>query len=282
MKNMYRSLMIAVVALLPFLTGCTKSVDPGNVGVIVEKPYIFGSGGVNPTPMQVGRSFFAPSTDVVEYSIQPRRIDEKFTNLITKQNVPVSFDAYIQFHIIGERAPELHQKFGPQFYENNLEQPFRTMVRDFARSHTVFELTTDAKITSEGQDTIYQELVKQVKKDNMPIVIDSIVIGAVMPPKEVLDETSRTQAQQQRVQTENARADAELSRKKAEENKALADKAYASTFGMSAREFLTYRSIENQREMIEIVKDKQNVNVLVQAGGFGSESVLPTVPMSAK
>lgn len=270
---------LAVIGVVSNLTGCTQTVEAGSVGVVITKPYIFGAAGVDPEPMQVGRGYFAPSTELVLYSVQPRRLDEKFSNLITKQNVPVSFDAYIQFHVIPEKVPMLHQKFGIRFYENNLEQPFRTMVRDFARTHTVFELTTDVKVTNEGQDTIFKELVEKVKKDGMPIVIDSIVIGAVMPPKEVLDETARTQAQQQRIQTENARAVAELSRKEAEQNKALADKAYAGTFGMTAREFLTYRSIENQREMIEVVKDKSNVNVVVQAGGLGGSEVTPTYPI---
>lgn len=280
MKKYSRFLNCVGMATLIALTGCTKAIEPGTVGVVIRKPYIFGSGGVDPDPIKVGRVYVAPSTEIELYSIQPRKIDEKFTNLITKQNVPVSFDAYIQYHIIADKAPELHQNFGPNFYENNFQQPFRTMVRDFARLHTVFELTTDVKVTAQGQETILKEILAQIKKDKMPIIIDSIVIGAVTPPKEVLDETSRTQAQQQRVQTEEARGIAELSRKVAEQNKAYADKAYTSAFGMTAREFLSYRSIENQREMIEIVKDKQNVNVLVQTGSFGmNEGATPTMPM---
>lgn len=280
MKSLRNALMIMLVGIIPFLTGCSQTVDPGSVGVLVYKPYLFGQGGVDNTVVQPGRVFTALTTELVQYSTRPVQIDEQFTDLITTQNVPVSFDSYIQFHIIAEKAGDLHQKFGTNAYTDKLKQPFRTMVRDFARAHTVFELTTDAKITSEGQDAILKEIVKLVQKDNIPIVIDNVVIGAVRPPKEVLEETSRTQAQQQRVQTENARATAELSRAHAEENKAIADKGYATKFGMTAQEFLAYRRIENQREIIEIVKDKKDVNVLLSLGGMGgSEAVMPNYPM---
>jgi regulator of protease activity HflC (stomatin/prohibitin superfamily) len=268
----------AVVAM-SLMSGCSQTVDAGNVGVAIEKPYFFGSGGVEHEVYQPGRYYFAPSTELVEYNTQPKRQDEAFHDLITKQNVPVSFDAYIQYHIIGEQAWDLHQNFGQNYYSNKLQQPFRTMVRDFARGHTVFELTTDPNITNIGQTQIKDELSKLVVSDKLPIVIDSVVIGAVSPPKEVLDETARTAAQQQRIQTETARAAAEASRKQAETNKALADKAYADSFGMNAREFLTYRSIENQREMIDIIKDKNNVNILVQTGamGMGGQEAMPVV-----
>lgn len=237
---------------------------------------MFGSGGVEPSVLQPGREMIAASSDVVLYSTQPRRKDENFHDLITKNNGPVTFSAYVIYEVIKEEAANLHQNFGANFYENNIQQQFRTMVRDFARNHTVTELTTEASITSAGAEQILKELRERVKKDNMPVNMKEVIIGAVSPPKEVIDETARTQAQQQRSQTESARAKAELSRKEAETNKAVADRAYASTFGMSAQEFLVYRNLENQKEMIEVVKDKQNVNILVQTGS----GAMPTFSMS--
>jgi len=92
----------------------------------------------------------------------------------------------------------------------------------------------------------------------------------------VLEETARTAAQEQRTKTEVARARAELSRADAERNKALADKAYASAFGLNPDQFLTYRSLEIQKEMVEVVKTKDKVSVIIGAGGASAMPVVPT------
>lgn len=255
------------------LASCSVStVEVGTEAVVVKKPYFFGSAGVDPTPVGAGRYFHVRSTSYVPFNIRPVRIDENFPDLITSDNVPVQFHCSVTLNVVPGKSPGLLQAYGPNWYETNVEQPFRTMVRDFARGHKVFQLTTDPKVTADGQNLISQQLMALIEEKKLPIVIDQVVIGSVTPPAEVLAETARTAAQDQRARTESTRATAELSRKQAEENKADADKAYAAKFGMTAREFLVYRSLEIQRELVEVVKDKENVSVLVTAGGQGSDA----------
>jgi regulator of protease activity HflC (stomatin/prohibitin superfamily) len=243
-----------------------SSVDAGQEGVVVKKPWFVGASGVMPTPVQTGTVWRAPTTDVLSYDVRPYRLNEQFHDLITSDNVPVSFDCSISVHAIPGKTPILHEKFGQDWYVANIQPAFRTMVRDFARGHKVFELTTDPAVTTQGQMLVKDELDRLIVAKGIPAQIDQLVIGSVTPPKEVLDETARTAAQDQRARTEAKRAIAEVARREAEENKAIADRAYATKFGMTPQEFLTYRSLEIQREMVEVVKDKQNVNVLVSTG----------------
>lgn len=252
------------------LGSCTLEVteiDAGHEGVVVQKPLMFGHSGVMPEPAPTGRVWHFWTTAIVPYNIQPFRVDEKFADLITSDNVPVTFNSYVQMQVVAGKTPLLHEKFGPEWYENNVQESYRTMVRDFARGHKVFDLTTDAAITSQGELLIAEQLRKFCTTKGLPVEVQSVVVGSVTPPVEVLAETARTAAQEQRAKTEKSRADAELSRKAAEENKAIADRAYAEKFGMNPEQFLHYRSLEIQREMIEVVKDKENVHVIVSPGG---------------
>ena len=57
----------ACLPLVPFLlAGCFMPViEPGFEGVLVEKPLIFGHGGVDPVPVKTGRSMVAITTDLI-------------------------------------------------------------------------------------------------------------------------------------------------------------------------------------------------------------------------
>lgn len=270
MKKLIGSLML--ISAVAGLSGCSETVESGNVGVFVMKSY-FEKGGVSNEVAYPGRYFVAPTTELVEYNVQPFKEDEKFHDLITSENVPVSFQASIQMQLIPEKIPELHAKFGPNYYANIIQRQFQNLVRDFARRHTVFELTTNTSVTNNGQEAIKQEVIKMIEKEQLPVNIKGVTIGAVSPPQEVLEETSRTAAQNQRALTEDSRAKAELSRKNAEVNKALADKAYMSEMNMTPSEYLQGKAIDINREMVDSIKGSKNVNILFSIGG---NSPIPT------
>ncbi|KZX58038.1 hypothetical protein A3709_20720 [Halioglobus sp. HI00S01] len=63
---------------------------------------------------------------------------------------------------------------------------------------------------------------------------------------------------------------AELARASAERNKALADQAYMEQMAFTSSEYLTYRAQEIEKEKLDMVKDKDNVSIVM---GFGSPDV---------
>lgn len=266
---MFKRLMACLtLTCMTLLTGCgSEVVEPGFVGVLVKNPYLFGDNGVDSQVYTEGRHYIALSSNMVMYSTQPRQQEESFNDISTVNSTPVDFKAIIRYQIIPEKANELHPRFGQNFYETNLKKDFQNMLRDFARSHTVKELTTQQTVTDDGERQVYNRMVAIIKEKQIPITIMAVTIGAIMPPEEVLAETARTEAQTQRALTETSRALAEAKRADAESKKAIADKAYMSEMNMTPAEYLTSRRIEIEKEMVDSVKGNKNVNILFTIGG---------------
>lgn len=277
MQQQNRIKQALTLAAILTLTGCIygpESVEAGHEGVRVDKPYFFGHEGVQETPLETGTHWIWFSSSIVDYDIRPSQYNENFDDVITSDNTPVDFRAYVLVQPLPGSTPLLHKNFGPNWYKSKVQEVFRTMIRDFARAQPMFELTTNPAVTTSGEASILNELRAYIDDEQLPIVVNRVVIGGVTPPKAVLEETARTAAQEQRVRTEGARTEAEVARKSAETAKAEADLAYAQAFGLTPDQFLTYRSLEIQREMVEVVRNKDNVNVSIITG---SGEALPTV-----
>lgn len=232
-------------------SGCLLvPIEPGHEGVVVEKPFFFGHGGVEPVPTSTGRIAVAPTTEVVEVDIRPIQYSEHF-DIISAENAPVSFDAFLIANAIEGRTPELIAKFGPHWYVNNVKEAFRTFVREEVQKYPLFQLTTDPGTRARLQDAVEQEVkTKLVAKQNIPILVNRIVIGSILPPKTVLDQTVQTIVQEQRKITMQEFQKAEEAREKAERARGIADRAYREHLGLTAIEFVDLRRIEVQKEIV--------------------------------
>lgn len=275
LKKIFASLVLLASVVL---SGCSETVDAGFVGVLERHP-IFTSGGLEHESFKGGdRYFISPTSIMHTYDIKPIQKEESFNDLATINSTPVDFKAVVRYELIPEKAYIYHESFGVNMYENNLKKDFQNMLRDFARQHTVKELTTNQAVTDTGEDDVYKRMVNIVVTKGIPIRILAVTIGAIMPPDEVLAETARTEAQIQRALTEDSRAAAETKRKQAEKNKAEADNEYMTKMNMTPEQYLRGREIDNQREIVETVKKKDNVNMLIVLGGGGGLPPGVTVP----
>lgn len=264
---------VCAVLIIISLTGCYRvKPDPGQESVLVYKPYIFGHGGVDPEPVSTGAQWCVFTTEHKEFPITPITITEEFTNMIPSDNTPVSFSAYLKCQIRKGQTPRLYEEFGADWYQNNLQASFRTMVRDKASAFKMFDLASKREISSLLEKDIYKDIAEYAKKINLPVDIMQVSIGAVTPPEQVLTETKNTAAQNQSILTQKARADAELARKQAEVNKAIADMAYQNQMKMSIDEYLRLRQLEIEKEKVELLKDNKNATII-----FGG--LQPTYPV---
>lgn len=202
-------------------------------------------------PVTTGRVWVAPTTEVINVDIRPVQYSEHF-DIISAENAPVSFDAFLIANVMEGRSPELITRFGPNWYVNNVKEAFRTFVREEVQRYPLFQLTTDPTTRAKLQDAIYQEVrTKLVEKQNIPVRLNRVVIGSILPPKGVLEQTAQTIIQEQRKITMIEFQKAEEAREKAERQRGIADRAYREHLGLSAPEFVDLRRIEVQKEIVQ-------------------------------
>ena len=246
------SLCGAVLAfgVLALGTGCV-AIEAGHEGVLVEQPFFFGHGGVNPVPATTGRINLAPTTKVIDVDIRPIQYSEHF-DIISAENAPVSFDAFLIANVIEGRSPELISKYGPNWYANNAKEAFRTFVREEVQRYPLFQLTTDPTTRQKLQDAIAKEVqLKLIERQGIPVRLNRVVVGSILPPKGVVEQTTQTIIQEQRKITMVEFQKAEESREKAEKQRGIADRAYRESLGLTAPEFVDLRRIEVQKEIVQ-------------------------------
>jgi hypothetical protein len=259
---------IASVLMLVSMTSCYRAKpDGGQECVLVKKPMFFGYEGVVAEAVSTGSEWCVFTTKDYYFSIQPVTITENFEDMIPADNTPVSFSVYLKVQNQAGKTPILYEKFGAEWYANSIRPTFRTMVRDKACVYNMFDLASKRDISANLEKQIFTDIDLYFKQLNIPVTVLGVSIGAVTPPKPVLDETKLTAAQNQSVLTQQARAKAELARKDAEVNKAIADRAYQVQMGMTVNEYLHLRALEIEKEKVELIKDHDNATIIFGSGG---------------
>ncbi len=242
--------IVGALSLVLAGVGCT-AIEAGHEGVLVEQPFFFGHGGVDPVPAKTGRVTTAPTTKVIDVDIRPIQYSEHF-DIISAENAPVSFDAFLIANVIEGRSPELISKYGPNWYANNAKEAFRTFVREEVQRYPLFQLTTDPTTRQKLQDAIAKEVQsKLIEKQGIPVRLNRVVVGSILPPKGVVEQTTQTIIQEQRKITMVEFQKAEESREKAERQRGIADRAYRESLGLTAPEFVDLRRIEVQKEIVQ-------------------------------
>jgi regulator of protease activity HflC (stomatin/prohibitin superfamily) len=246
----------AVILLVIGLAACrTVTPDAGFEAVLVRKPLIFGSGGVDAAPVHTGLKYVAFTTEAVYVNMQPRRVDAEFTDLMTSDGVPIDFHAVISLQVVD--SVRLVRDFGadfvgngiPGFWMRNLDQPFRTAVRDAVKAHGMNEMAIQATAAEDVDKVVSEKLQIIIKETGVPVRILDVSLGRANPPDAILHQRVETAAQEQRINTERQKKLAEDQRRLAEESRAAADQAYNQKMGLNTEQYVALRAIEMQREV---------------------------------
>jgi regulator of protease activity HflC (stomatin/prohibitin superfamily) len=218
-------LAVALVATALNVVGC-RSVAPnaGHEVVLVEKPLIFGHGGVDPEPVRTGRSFVAVTTDGIDVNMQPQKFEAELPDTMTSDGVPITFHAIMVLKVTN--SVTLIRNFGPDWYQNNLEEPFRTMVRQAVRRRGMNETAISTTALDEIDREIQDQLVAFMRQKTLPVELVTMTVGRANPPDSVKNQRIETATQEQRIQTEKQTKLAEDQRQMAETSRANADNAY--------------------------------------------------------
>lgn len=235
------------ILILAALMAACVSPDAGTEAVLVKKPLIFGHGGVDSDPVSTGRSFRAPTTQVIYVNMQPQQFKEHFEDLMSSDGVPLDFDGYVRVKVTD--SVRLIKEFGPQWYANNLEAAYRGLVRQAVRKRGMNE-TAISTIAIDAIDHEVEEGLKAyIAQIKLPVVVVDVTVGKANPPDSIKNQRVETAAQEQRVNTEQQRKLAEDSRKAAEMSRAAADNAYRQALGMSTEQFIALEQIKTLRDV---------------------------------
>jgi hypothetical protein len=254
MKAARIAVAVIVLAVVGAAACRTVTPDAGFEAVLVRKPLIFGSGGVDPSAVHTGLKYVAFTTEAVYVNMQPRRIDSEFTDLMTSDGVPIDFHAVITLQVTD--SVKLVRDYGadstgnvPGFWMRNLDQPFRTAVRDSVKTHGMNEMAIQATAAEAVDKVVTEHLLQIVKETGVPVRILDLSLGRANPPDAILHQRVETAAQEQRINTEKQKKLAEDQRKLAEEARAAADQSYNQKMGLNTEQYVALQAIQMQRDV---------------------------------
>ncbi len=247
-----------IVTLVSSCVGCIHTVRPdqGQEAVLVSKPLFFGNGGISPTPIPTGSGpWLAWTTSAVYVNMQPQRIDLDFDDLMTSSGVPIDFHAVLSYRITNSVV--LVSRFGadydgrgvPGFFTRNLDQPFRTAVRDEVKKHDMQAMAILATAAEEVDTAVTMHLENLIKSTGVPMLLIDLSLGRANPPDAIKNQRIATAAEEQRLITEQRRKLSEDQRKAAETSRAEADQAYNAKMGLSPAQYVTLETIRMQEKV---------------------------------
>lgn len=238
--------ILAIFASL--LTACSVySPDAGHEVVLVEKPWFFGHGGVDPDPVKPGRTYAALSTEGVDVYMQPMKAETEMHDTMTADGVPISFHAIVVLQVTD--SVSLIKNFGRDWYRNNLEEQFKTMVRQAVRKRGMNETAISTTALDAIDEEIREALIAFIKDKGLPVKLITMTVGRANPPDAIKNQRIETATQEQRIQTEQQTKLAEVQRKSAEEARAAADNAYRQAIGLSPEQYVQLKRIEMEQRV---------------------------------
>jgi SPFH domain / Band 7 family len=250
--------VITLCAAMSTLTGCTTAApDAGHQVVWVEKPLLFGHGGVDQTPVTAGREYGTITSDAVDVLMQPQRVDMEFDDMMTKSGVPVSFHVLFVFQVID--SVKLVSGYGVDAQTSEakgawnrvMDAQINQLVRDAVKAYDM----QDIAISQTAVDAVSERITKGTYAiagtTGLPIKLLSVNVGRILPPDAIKHQRIETAAQEQRAITMQQTKLAEDQRKAAEQSRAAADNAYREAMQLSPDQFLQLERIKMQRDVCD-------------------------------
>ena len=262
--------MALVMATVSFTACSLSTVDGDEEGVFIAKPWFWGNGGVNDHALMEGSSWRAWTTDFVTYKKIPVKYTETFDDVFCDDNTPLDLSAHITLKIIDGKSPVLHKNYGPDWYQNNVKENFREIVRNFISTYNMYTLVSDREVYDQVKVDIAQKMQTYFDKLNseseFPIKIVNVVVDKAKPNDMVMEELNKTAAMAQQRITQQRQQEMEEQRALTEQKRAVADRAYMNSMNLSPDMFIKLKYAEIELEKVEMIKNRPNVNVDVMLG----------------
>lgn len=246
---------VVVTVLLGMTTGCTRiETPPGYETVLMDKPWFVGHGGVREQTQAPGAGWYWISTSGTDIAVVPIKYSEPLEHLATNDNNFINYASY--FVLQWSDPAQMVKKFGPpeHWYDNNLKEQYRTIVRDVTKQFQMTAIMTDPKTLQLIESRIAEQFSAHIKKVGLHVKLLNVNMGKALPDEQVITEMNATAVQQQRIKTETQRKLAEDSRLQAERSRAAADNAYRESMRLDAAQFVQLESIKRYADACKETK----------------------------
>ena len=265
MKNIF---VFSALCACMMLASCTVvAPEAGEEGVKVHKPWVFGSGGVDMTPVETGLQYTWFSTDYVIVNMLPQAYDEDLDDATSNDNTLLDFNTQIQLQVKDNMSPVLIKNYGANWYSSVIKEVYRNTVRGYISKYGPFDLMSNREVLDSINLFVKNDIQNYIKllsskQGELPIDVVNVVVGRAIPNERQKAEMDATAAATQAKRTEESRRDMLVAREAAERQRAIADKAYQEELGLTTDQFIQLRAWE-------IIKDKNgaNIDVLFNAEG---------------
>jgi hypothetical protein len=252
MKYVIAALSVAALAIIGFVFTWiffmhTEVVEPGQHGVIVDKPYFFGHSGVRDEVLKDGRILLFRTSSLTAVRMTPQGVQVQFDDLSSADNILLDFESTIQYQFTD--AVSLVKNFGTQdWFAANVERQYMSIVREAVKKKTMTQMMSDVAAANDVDSEVTLALQKLVIESKLPLKIIGVSLGRAKPNANVLAQMNETAAQQQRKKTLIEAEAAEIQRKKEQVAKADADNAYRNAIGLSPEQFIQLEQIKRFSE----------------------------------
>ncbi len=257
MKNF---LIAGILCLSVLLSGCTTvAPEAGEEGVKVHKPWIFGTGGIDMTPVETGLEYTWLSTDYVIVNMLPRAYDEDLDDATSNDNTLLDFNTQIQLQVKDNKSPVLIKNYGVDWYNSVIKEVYRNTVRGYISKYGPFDLMSNREVLDSINLFVKNDIQNYIsllsaKQGELPIDVVNVVVGRAIPNERQKAEMDATAAATQAKRTEESRREMLVAREAAERQRAIADKAYQEELGLTTDQFIQLRAWE-------IIKEKNGANI---------------------
>lgn len=265
MRKIYYLMVLFALGFM--MTGChSVSADAGEEAVLVHKPWFFGHGGVDKTPVKTGLEWCWWSTDDVTFKITPVKYQERLDDIISNENTPLDFNTIITLQIQEGKSPILLENYGVDWYIHNIKETYNNLTRHYVSQYSPFDLTSNREVIAHIDSCVQAQMVKYIaqlsENKEFPVTVVNVITGRAIPNDAQLAEMNNTAAQIQAKQTQERRYEMEVAREKAEAQRAASDKAYQREMGLTPEQFIALKAWD----IIE-QKNGANIDVLFNADG---------------
>ena len=237
--------MCLVAALAAGCNGVAP--DAGQEAVLIQKPWFFGHGGVDPDAGEGGPVVGGGDHQAVYVTMVPQQHGIHFDDLMSSDGVPLDFDAVIRLQVTD--SVNLIANFGERWFENNVQAEFANRVRQAVRKHGMNETAIQNTPVDAIDAEVSKAMADYIAQAKLPLRLIDVTVGRANPPDSIKSQRIETAAQEQRANTEKQRKLAEDQRKEAEQARAASDNAYRNALGMSSEQFIQLEAIHAQREI---------------------------------